>query len=437
MVKKVLILGAGGRDFHNFNMIFRDNPEYQVVGFTAAQIPNIDKRVYPPKLAGKLYPKGIEIYPEEQATELIKKHKVDVVVLAYSDLSHSYVMHKASEVIAAGADFWLLGGEKTMLKSKKKVIAVTAVRTGSGKSQVSRTIAEWLRKKGIKAVAIRHPMPYGNLEKQAVQRFERYEDLDRHECTVEEREEYEPFIEKNLVLFAGVDYGKILTEAEKEADVILWDGGNNDLPFIRPDVHIVIADPHRAGDEINYYPGESNLRMAGIVIINKVNTAKKEDVEKVKRNIQEYNPKATVLEADSVITVQKPEEVKNKKVLVVEDGPTTTHGGMGYGAGYLAAKSFGAKEIVDPRKYAVGSIKEAFSKFTQLKDVLPALGYGEKQLRELEQTINKVPCDLVLVGTPINLAKLIRVNKPCVRVYYNMGEKAARELMGLLEKTLK
>ncbi len=436
MVKKVLILGAGGRDFHNFNMVFRDNLEYQVVGFTAAQIPNIDKRVYPPKLSGKLYPQGIQIYPEEQTVELIKKHKVDVVVLAYSDLSHSYVMHKASEVIATGADFWLLGGNSTMLKSKKKVIAVTSVRTGSGKSQVSRTIVSWLRSKGIKAVAIRHPMPYGNLEKQAVQRFEKYEDLDKHECTVEEREEYEPFIEKGLVLFAGVDYGKILAEAEKEADVILWDGGNNDLPFIRPDIHIVIADPHRAGDEVNYYPGESNLRMAGIVIINKVNTAKKEDIEKVRKNILEYNPKAIVLEADSVITVEKPEEINGKKVLVIEDGPTTTHGGMGYGAGYLAAKQFGAKEIIDPRKYAVGSIKETFQKYTHLKDVLPALGYSEKQLKELEETINKVPCDVVLVGTPINLVKLIKVNKPCVRVYYNMGEKATEKLTELLGKLL-
>ncbi|MBI4163306.1 MAG: GTPase [Candidatus Aenigmarchaeota archaeon] len=435
MAKKVLILGAGGRDFHNFNMVFRDNPEYQVVGFTATQIPNIDKRAYPPSLAGKLYPKGIPIYPENQAMELIKKEKIEVAVLAYSDLSHSYVMHKASEVIAAGADFWLLGGESTFLKSRKKVIAVTAVRTGCGKGQVSRTIVSWLRKKGIKAVAIRHPMPYGNLEKQTVQRFEKYEDLDKHECTVEEREEYEPFIENGLVLFAGVDYGKILAEAEKEADVILWDGGNNDLPFIKPDIHIVIADPHRAGDEINYYPGESNLRMAGIVIINKVNTAKEEDVEKVKKNIHEYNPRAAVLEADSVITVAKPEDLKGKKVLVIEDGPTTTHGGMGYGAGYLAAKQFGA-EIVDPRKYAIGSIKEAFQKFTQLKDILPALGYGEKQLKELEQTINSTPCDLVLVGTPINLGKLIKVNKPCVRVYYNMGEKAAQQLTKLLEKLL-
>ncbi len=433
---KILILGAGGRDFHNFNMVFRDNPEYQVVGFTAAQIPNIDKRIYPPKLAGKLYPQGIQIYPEEQTIELIKNHNVDVVVLAYSDLSHSYVMHKASEVIATGADFWFLGGESTFLKSKKKVIAVTAVRTGSGKSQVSRTIVEWLMKQGIKAVAIRHPMPYGNLEKQTVQRFEKYEDMDKHECTVEEREEYEPFIEKGLVLFAGVDYGKILEEAEKEADVILWDGGNNDLPFIRPDIHIVIADLHRAGDEVNYYPGESNFRMAGIIIINKVNTAKKEDVEKVKKNIQEYNPKATILEADSVITVEKPEELNGKKVLVIEDGPTTTHGGMGYGAGYLAAKQFGA-EVVDPRKYAVGSIKEAFQKYAHVKEILPALGYGEKQLKELEETINKVPCDLVLVGTPINLAKLIKVNKPCVRVYYNMGDRASQQLTKLLEKLIK
>ncbi len=433
MPKKILILGAGGRDFHNFNTVFRDNPEYEVVAFTAAQIPNIENRVYPPVLAGKLYPKGIPIYPEKEMASLIKKHKINAVYFSYSDVSHLYVMHKASEAISAGADFCLLGPESTMLRSRKKVIAVTAVRTGSGKSQVSRAIVSWLVDKGIKSVAIRHPMPYGNLGKQVAQRFEKYSDLQKEDCTVEEREEYEPFIEKGLIVYAGVDYKKILEQAEKEADVILWDGGNNDLPFIRPDIHIVVADPHRAGDEIGYHPGESNLRMADIVIINKVNTAKKEDIELVKRNIQAYNPKAKVVETASMITAENPEGIKGKKVLAIEDGPTTTHGGMGYGAAYLAAQMFGAKEIVDPRKYSVGSIKAAFEKYSHLKNILPALGYSSQQLKELEQTVNKVPCDLALIGTPINLGKLIKTNKPVMRISYNLSKDGIRKLTGLMK----
>ncbi len=431
MIRKVLIMGAAGRDFHNFNMIFRDNTDYDVIAFTATQIPNIEGRRYPPKLAGKLYPNGIPIYPEERLEELIKKHKIDAVYFSYSDVSHEYVMHKASQVIAAGASFSLLISRNTMLKSKKKVIAVTAVRTGCGKSQVSRVLVKWLEKRGIRAVAIRHPMPYGNLEKQEVQRFDDYQDLDRYKCTIEEREEYEPFIESSLILYAGVDYGKILKEAEKEADVILWDGGNNDLPFIKPDIHIVLTDPHRPGDEINYHPGEANLRMADIVLINKANTARKEDIEKVRENIRKYNPKAKILETSSVITIEDHKTVRGKKVLVVEDGPTTTHGGMGYGAGFLAAKKFGAK-IVDPKKHSVGSIKEAFKKYTHLKNVLPALGYSNQQLKELEETINKTPCDLVLIGTPIDLSKVIKINKPSMRVRYNLAEEDSEKLMKLL-----
>ena len=435
-MKNVLIVGAGGRDFHNFNMVFRDNPEYKVAAFTAAQIPNIDKRIYPPELAGKLYPKGIPIYPEEKLSELIKENKIDEVYFSYSDVSHVDIMHKASQSIAAGASFCLLGPEVTMLKSTKKVIAVTAVRTGSGKSQVSREIAKWLTGKGIKAVALRHPMPYGDLGKQMVQRFGKYEDLKRHNCTIEEREEYEPFIENGLILFAGVDYGKILKEAEKEADVILWDGGNNDLPFVKPDIHIVIADPHRAGDEINYHPGEANLRMGDIILINKVNTAKKEDIEIVRKNIKEYNPKAVVLEIESEISVKEPEKITGKNVLVIEDGPTTTHGGMGYGAGFIAAQQFGAKEIVDPRKNATGSIKEAFEHYRHLKSILPALGYGEDQIKELQETIDKTPCDTVVIGTPIDLGKIIKINKDAVRVYYGLSDNSLKKLLEVLEKWL-
>ncbi len=436
MPEKILIMGAGGRDFHTFNTLYRDRPEYQVVAFTATQIPNIENRIYPPELAGKIYPWGIPIHPEDQMDKLIKENKIDTVVFAYSDVSHQYVMHKASQVLAAGANFSFGVGKDTMLVSKKKVIAVTAVRTGSGKSQVSRSIIGWLKKKGIRAIAIRHPMPYGDLKKQAVQRFEKYEDMDVHKCTVEEREEYEPFIDKGMVVYAGVDYGAILKEAEKEADVILWDGGNNDLPFIRPNIHIVVADPHRAGDEIRYHPGETNLRMADIVLINKVNTAKKEWVETVTKNAQVYNPKAKIIEGDSIITVKDPEELNGKSVLVVEDGPTTTHGGMGYGAGFIAAEQFGVKEIVDPRPYAVGSIKEAFQKYSHLKNILPALGYSSGQLKDLEETINKTPCDLVIVGTPIDLNRIVKINKPTVRAYYNLGEKAEEELYGLIEKML-
>lgn len=433
MKKKIIIMGAAGRDFHNFNTVFRNNKEYDVVAFTATQIPAIDNRKYPASLAGKLYPKGIPIYPEKQLEHLIKKHNIDTVYFSYSDVSYEYIMHEASRVNATGANFTLMGSDKTLLKSKKKVIAVTAVRTGCGKSQVSRALVKLFVESGKKSVAIRHPMPYGNLEKQAVQRFSEYSDMDKHDCTIEEREEYEPFIDNSLVVYAGIDYEKILREAEKEADIILWDGGNNDLPFIKPDIHIVLTDPHRPGDEIGYYPGEINLRMADIILINKVNTAKKEDIEIVRKNIEKYNPRAEVLETDSVITVEKLDEVRGKKVLVVEDGPTTTHGGMDYGAAFLAAEKFGGK-IVDPKKHAVGSIKEAFSKYSQLKDILPALGYFPKQLKELEDSINKTPCDLVLIGTPIDLGKLIKINKPFMRVYYNIGEDSAKKLREIVSR---
>ncbi|MGQ9623804.1 MAG: cyclic 2,3-diphosphoglycerate synthase [Candidatus Bathycorpusculaceae bacterium] len=417
---KVVIMGAAGRDFHNFNVYFRDNEAYDVVAFTATQIPGIESRIYPPELAGPNYPNGIQIYPEEELPRLIKKYDVDQVVFAYSDVSHEYVMHKASMALANGADFRLMGPKTTMLKAKVPVVSVGAVRTGSGKSQTSRQVAKILKEKGLRVVVIRHPMPYGDLRKQICQRFASYEDLNKYMCTIEEREEYEPHIDNGIIVYAGVDYEKILREAEGEADIIVWDGGNNDLPFYKPDLHIVVADPHRAGHEVLYHPGEANLRMANIVIINKVDTADPEKVNRIKENIKLVNPEAKILEAASPITVDTPELIKENRVLVVEDGPTLTHGNMPYGAGTIAAKNFGAREIVDPKPYAVGSIKEAYEKYTHLGAIVPALGYSERQIAELKETITRTPCDAVVIGTPIDLRRVMTFDKPTVRVRYEL-----------------
>jgi len=433
---RVIIMGAAGRDFHNFNVYFRNNDAYEVVAFTATQIPGIEGRLYPPELAGDRYPKGIPIYPEEELPELVRKFDVDQVVFAYSDVSHEYVMHKASIALASGADFRLMGPKSTMLKAEVPVIAVCAVRTGCGKSQTSRRVAKILRGMGLRVVVIRHPMPYGDLRKQVCQRFATFDDLDKYECTIEEREEYEPHIRNGIIVYAGVDYEKILREAEKEADVIIWDGGNNDIPFYKPDLHIVVADPHRPGHEIRYHPGETNLRMADVVVINKVKTAAPENLEAVKRNIREVNPNATVIEAASPITVDNPELVKEKRVLVVEDGPTLTHGNMPYGAGVIASRKLGAREIVDPRPYAVGSIAEAFKKYSHLENVLPALGYGKEQIEELEKVVNSVPCDVVVIGTPIDLRRVLRLNKPAVRVTYELEELTSPNLEQILRKFL-
>jgi len=437
MARTVIIMGAAGMDFHAFNMVYRDNENYEVKAFTATQIPNIEGRIYPPELAGPLYPEGIPIYPEEELPELIRKWNIDDVVLAYSDLPHEVVMHKASLVQAAGADFKLLGAEHVQLKSTKPVISICAVRTGCGKSQTTRRVVELLKEKGYRVVAVRHPMPYGDLAKQAVQRFATYEDLDKHECTIEEREEYEPHIDHGIVVYAGVDYERILREAEKEADIIVWDGGNNDISFFKSDLHIVVADPHRAGHELKYYPGETNLRMADAVVINKIATAEPECVALVRENIQRENPDAIIVDAASPLYVDDPEAIRGKRVLVVEDGPTVTHGGMGYGAGYLAAKRFGAGEIVSPLPFAVRSIKETFEKYTHLKDILPAMGYGEEQVKDLEETLNKADCDVVVAGTPIDLNRVVKINKPIIRVRYELEEIGRPNLRDVLKDFLK
>jgi predicted GTPase len=431
-------MGAAGRDFHNFNVYFRNNTAYNVAAFTATQIPDIAGRKYPAKLAGKYYPKGIPIYPEEQITELIKRYKADLIVFAYSDLPYAYVMGKSAIVNAAGADFMLLGPKSTMLVSKKPVIAVCAVRTGCGKSQVSRKIFEILRKKGLKVASIRHPMPYDkDLITQICQRFASYNDLDKYNCTIEEREEYEPYIDMKGVIYAGVDYEKILRTAEKEADVIIWDGGNNDFSFIKPDLLITIADPHRAGHELTYYPGEMNARSANVVIINKVNTARKEDIETVRTNIKTINPTAQIIDGVSAVHAEDKKMITGKRVLVIEDGPTVTHGGMRYGAGTIAAKQYGAKTIVDPRPFAVGSIIDTFEKYPHLINVLPAMGYGKKQIKELEQSINNTDCDVVISGTPIDLTRILKTKKPVVRIRYSVGDKTAREIEALLLRFLK
>jgi len=433
---KVIIMGAAGRDFHNFNVHFRNNSAYEVVAFTATQIPGIESRTYPPELAGSDYPKGIPIYPEEELPRLIREKDVDQVIFAYSDVSHEYVMHKASIALANGADFRLMGPKTTMLRAKVPVVSVGAVRTGSGKSQTSRQVAKILKSKGLRVVVIRHPMPYGDLTKQIWERFASYEDLDKYECTIEEREEYEPHIDNGIIVYAGVDYGKILEEAEKEADVIVWDGGNNDLPFYKPDLHIVVADPHRAGHEVAYHPGEANLRMANVVIINKVDTADPQNVKRVKENIKMVNPKAIILDAASPITADEPELIKGRRALVIEDGPTITHGNMPYGAATIIAKRLGASEIVDPRPYASGSIKEAYKKYAHLGAILPALGYGEKQIAELKETIDRTPCDVVVIGTPIDLRRVMTINKPTVRVKYELQVLGPVSLEHVLEDFL-
>lgn len=430
---RVLILGAAGRDFHNFNVFYRQRSEYEVVAFTATQIPDIEGRLYPPELAGPLYPQGIPIYAENDLEELIKKLRVDEAVFSYSDVPHEYVMHRASAVIAAGADFRLMGMNRTMLTSRLPVVAVTAVRTGAGKSQTTRKVAAILRQMGKRVVIVRHPMPYGDLTRQAVQRFATYEDLDRHRCTIEEREEYEHHLEKGSVVYAGVDYEAILREAEKEADVILWDGGNNDLPFYKPDLHIVVLDPHRAGHELRYHPGEANLRRAQVAIINKVETAQPQDVETVRQNIRAVNPAAVIIEAASPLMVDRPELIASRRVLVVEDGPTLTHGEMTYGAGTIAARKMGARELLDPRPYAVGSIKTTFAKYPHLANLLPAMGYSPIQIRELEETINASPAEAVVVGTPIDLARLLHLGVPTVRVRYELQEIGQPDLQTVLE----
>jgi predicted GTPase len=430
---RVLIMGAAGRDFHNFNVYFRGNASYEVVAFTATQIPNIEDRVYPPELAGPDYPEGIPIYPETELKRLIGELAVDQVVFAYSDVAHEYVMHKASEVLAAGSDFRLLGTSATMIESRLPVISVCAVRTGAGKSQTSRRVADILRDLGKRVVTVRHPMPYGTLAEQICQRFASYEDLDRYHTTIEEREEYEPHIDRGGIVFAGVDYEVILREAEKEADIILWDGGNNDLPFYKPTLHIVVVDPHRPGHELSYFPGEANARLADVVVINKIDTADFDDVNTVRANIRAINPEAIVIEAASPISVEDPYGVRGKRVLVVEDGPTLTHGGMSYGAGTVAARRLGAAEIVDPRPYAVGSIKETFSKYPNTGPILPAMGYGPEQIRDLEETINATPCELVVVATPIDLRRVAKINKPCDRVRYELQEIGLPTLADLLQ----
>ena len=432
--RRVLIMGAAGRDFHNFNLRYRDNPEFEVVGFTATQIPNITGRRYPAQLAGARYPDGIPIHEEDQVEDLIGRLSVDLVVFAYSDVSHEHVMHKGSQVIAAGADFVLMGFNETSLKSSRPVVSVCAVRTGAGKSQTTRRVCRKLLDRGHRVVAVRHPMPYGDLAKQAVQRFAAFADLDRYECTIEEREEYEPHLKTGTVVYAGVDYGAILKEAEREADVIVWDGGNNDLPFYKPDVEIVVLDPHRPGHELQYHPGEANFRRASCIVINKVDTADQKGIEEVKANIARYNPKALVIEAASPVTVEDPAAIRGKRVLVVEDGPTLTHGGMGYGAGVIAAQRFGAASLVDPRPYAVGSIAATFRKYPGIGALLPAVGYGEKQMNELKQTIEKVDCDLVLIATPIDLRRTIRFERPALRVSYELQEIGKPDLDDALDK---
>ena len=431
---KVIIMGAAGRDFHNFNVYFRDNEAYEVVAFTATQIPDIEGRMYPPELAGKLYPNGIPIYAEEELPELIKKHHVQQVIFAYSDVYYPILMNKAAAVMAAGADFRIMGPGTTMLKSSKPVIAVTAIRTGVGKSQTTRKVCDTLKAMGKKVVAIRHPMPYGDLAKQACQRFATYADLDKHKCTIEEREEYEPHIDRGIIVYAGVDYGQILAEAEKEADIIVWDGGNNDFSFYNADMYITLVDPHRAGHEVSYHPGEVNLRMADVVIINKMETASAEGINIVRENIAKCAPNAVVIEAASPVSVIDGNQIRGKRVLVIEDGPTLTHGEMTYGAGTVAARKFGAAELIDPRPWAVGSIKDTFEKYSHLTNILPAMGYGEKQIRELEKTINAIDCDLVIAATPIDLTRVLKIKRPAVRVGYELQEIGSPTLDDVLAK---
>lgn len=432
--KKILIMGAAGRDFHNFNLLYRDNEQYQVVAFTATQIPDIEGRTYPAELAGDLYPDGIPICHEDDLEKIIKEKDIDEVVFSYSDVSNDYVMHRAAYVNAAGAFFVLVDAQKTMIKSKKPVVAICAVRTGCGKSQTTRRVAAILKNLGKKLVVVRHPMPYGNLVTQKCQRFDTYEDLDKHNCTIEEREEYEPHLAMSSIVYAGVDYQEILSHAQEEADVVIWDGGNNDTPFFRPDLHIVVADPLRPGHELRYYPGETNLRMANVVVINKETSAALEDIEQVRENVFKVNSRATVIDAVSPIYVEDPSAIQGKRVLAVEDGPTLTHGEMKFGAAVVAAQKFGASEIVDPRPFLSGSLKETFEIYPEIGRVLPAMGYGEAQIRDLAQTINNTDCDTVLIGTPIDLRKLIDINKPAMRVTYELQEVGRPNLEDVLQK---
>jgi predicted GTPase len=430
---RTIIMGAAGRDFHNFNVYFRNNSDYEVVAFTATQIPDIEGRTYPAELAGSLYPAGIPIHAESDLVKLIQQHNVQQVIFAYSDVPHEYVMHKASIVLAAGADFRLMGTAGTQIKSSKPVVSVCAVRTGSGKSQTTRRVSKILLDMGYKVAAIRHPMPYGDLVKQAVQRFANYDDLDKHECTIEEREEYEPHIDNGVIVYAGVDYERILRQAEQEVDIVLWDGGNNDFPFYQSDLQIVVADPHRPGHELAYHPGETNARLADVFVLNKVDTADPESIIEVRENLRSVNPQAVVIEAASPLFVDDPAAIQGKRVLVIEDGPTLTHGEMSYGAGWVAARRFGAAEIIDPRPWAVGSIKATYEKYPSTGEVLPAMGYGEAQTKELEQTINAIDCDLVIIGTPIDLTRIIKINKPSQRVRYELQEIGQPTLEDLLK----
>ncbi|UCE53078.1 MAG: GTPase [Desulfobacterales bacterium] len=432
MIENVIIMGAAGRDFHNYNVYFKNNPRYNVIAFTAAQIPDIAGRLYPPELAGKSYPEGIPIYPEDQLAELIRKHKADLVAFSYSDVTHVNVMHKASLAMAEGADFILIGAPYTMLKSEKTIVAVCAVRTGCGKSQTTRKVCEIIKGIGKKVVVVRHPMPYGDLRKQVVQRYFAYKDFEKHQCTIEEREEFEPLVEQGIVVYAGIDYGQILREAEKEADVIVWDGGNNDTPFYKPDLHIVLFDPHRAGHELLYFPGETNMIMADIAVINKVDSAPMQKVWQVKNNIETHAPEAKIVLAESSVVVREPEMIKGKRVLVVEDGPTLTHGEMPIGAGFIASETFKASEIVDPRPYAEGSLKEIYTKYPHIGSVLPAMGYTPDQIQDLEQTINQTECDLVVFATPIHLPLVLDIKKPNLRVRYEYKDHGSPTLEELI-----
>jgi predicted GTPase len=434
---KTLIMGAAGRDFHNFNVVYRQNNLYEVVAFTATQIPDIEGRNYPSELSGELYPNGIPIHDESKLVDLIAEHDVEEVVFSYSDITHEYVMHKASQVLAVGAHFKLLGGEQTMIQSSKPVISVCAVRTGCGKSQTTRKVAEILKAAGKQVAVIRHPMPYGDLAKQGVQRFTTLEDLEKHDCTIEEMEEYEPHIIRGTVVFSGADYEAIIREAEKEADVILWDGGNNDMPFYKPDLSIVVTDPHRPGHELAYYPGETNLMMADAVVINKVDTADPKGVDTVRNNIQNVNSDAVIIECASPITVENSDLIAGKKVLVVEDGPTLTHGEMKIGAGMVAAEKFGAAETVDPRPYLVGKLLETFDHYPDIGLLLPAMGYGDEQVKDLESTINNTECDMVIIGTPIDLRRLIDIKQPSVRVTYDLEETGSPSMADILQPFIK
>lgn len=436
MVENVIIMGAAGRDFHNFNVYFRDNERYNVVCFTATQIPDIDGRKYPAEIAGSLYPNGIPIESDERLMDLIKEHKVDLVAFSYSDIPHTEVMHKASQATAAGADFIIIGAPYTMLESKKKVVSVCAVRTGCGKSQTSRQIVQVLQGAGQKVVSVRHPMPYGDLTKQVVQRFAAYEDFEKHACTIEEREEYEPVVAMGAVIYAGIDYEKILRQAEEEADVVVWDGGNNDTPFYKPDVHVVVFDPHRVGHETTFHPGETNMLLADIAVINKVDSADPKDVETLKATIKKHNPNAQIVLADSEVTAEDGESMAGKRVLVVEDGPTLTHGHMKFGAGVIATQRYGAAEIVDPRPYLVGTLKTTFETYPEIGQVLPAMGYGEQQVKDLEATINACDCDMVVSATPIDLTRLVNIEKPTLRVRYGYRDNSQPTLGDLVKDML-